>query len=139
LRLSRRRHYTGGVADHVDVAQVRRFLRDKAAKRRRILDERHARAVADFDRIVALVVEQYPVRRIWQWGSLLDRSRFSEISDIDIALEGVSGPQEFFAIVGVAMEQTSLPVDVIELELVRPEVADRIRKTGRLVYERHGA
>ena len=53
-------------------------------------------------------------------GSLLDRELFSEISDIDIAVEGLTGPEEFFAALGIAIEGTGLPVDVVELERSRP-------------------
>jgi predicted nucleotidyltransferase len=127
------------VDGEVDPRQALGFLRSRESTRQRALDKRHATAVADFDRIARLIAERYSVRRIWQWGSLLDRARFSEMSDIDIALEGVAGPREFFAILGLAMEQTDLSVDVIELERVSPEVADRIRTKGRLVYEHDAA
>ena len=82
------------------------------------------------------IAEQVNPRRIYQWGSLLDRSRFSEISDIDIAVEGLSGPAEFFRTLGIAMERTTLPVDVIELEKVPHDVAEQIRTRGALVHER---
>jgi predicted nucleotidyltransferase len=127
------------VDGQVDSRQAFRFLQSKESRRQRALDKRHATAVADFERIARLIAERYTVRRIWQWGSLLDRARFSEMSDIDIALEGVAGPREFFAILGLALEQTDLPVDVIELEHVSPTVADRIRARGRLVYEHDAA
>ena len=74
--------------------------------------------------------------RIYQWGSLLDPARFTEISDIDIAVEGLRGPAEFFRTLGIAMDGTSLPVDVVELEKVPADVADRIRTRGALVHER---
>jgi hypothetical protein len=38
-----------------------------------------------------MIARNHPRVRVWQWGSLLDRSRFSEISDIDIAIEGFEG------------------------------------------------
>ena len=75
-------------------------------------------------------------RRIYQWGSLLDRSRFSEISDLDIAVEGLNGPAEFFQVLGIAMNGTTLPVDVVELEKVPVDVAERIRTRGLMVHER---
>ena len=75
-------------------------------------------------------------RRIYQWGSLLNRDRFSEISDLDIAVEGLNGPAEFFRILGIAMNGTTLPVDIVELEKVPADVAERIRKQGALVHER---
>ena len=75
-------------------------------------------------------------RRIYQWGSLLNRDRFTEISDIDIALEGLTGAEQFFAALGLAMERSTLPVDVVELEKLPPTAAERIRERGKLVYER---
>ena len=89
----------------------------------------------DFDRIVEHIAETYAPRRVYQWGSLLDFSRFSEISDIDIALEGIGGPEEFFAILGDAMKMTDFPLDILEIEKLDIETADRIRGRGMLVYE----
>lgn len=40
--------------------------------------------------------------------------------------------REFLA----AMEGTGVPVDVVELEKVPPDVAERIRERGALVHER---
>ena len=115
---------------------VRAFLAAKERRRQEALDRRFAVATSDFARIVAHIVATCASRRILQWGSLLDRRRFSEISDIDIALEGVSGPQAFFAILGAAIEMTDFPVDIVEMEKIGRENAAHIREVGRVVYER---
>ena len=120
----------------VDVGRVRAFLAEKEERRKAQLDRRFARAVKDARAIIAAIAEQVNPRRIYQWGSLLDRARFSEISDIDIAVEGLRGPEEFFLALGIAMEGTSLPVDLVELEKVPPAIARRIRERGALVHER---
>jgi hypothetical protein len=77
----------------IDLDAVRGFLRNKELARSRLLDERFAQASSDFSRLVEMILEKFNPDRIYQWGSLLDRGRFSEISDIDIAVEGLSGPQ----------------------------------------------
>ena len=120
----------------VDLDQVRGFLADKEQRRCARVDERFARATRDVRAIVSEIAVQVNPRRIYQWGSLLDRSRFSEISDLDIAVEGLNGPAEFFQILGIAMNGTTLPVDVIELEKVPGDVAERIRTRGLMVHER---
>ncbi len=120
----------------IDLDEVRAFLAEKESRRRKGLDDRFRQAAEDAERIISEISAQFDVERIWQFGSLLDRSHFSEISDIDIAIEGVRGPQEFFGIIGTAERLTGFPVDVVEIERVRPEVADRIRRKGRLAYER---
>ena len=120
----------------VDLDQVRAFLADKEQRRRARVDERFVRATRDARAIVLEIAVQVNPRRIYQWGSLLDRRRFSEISDLDIAVEGLDGPAQFFQVLGIAMNGTTLPVDVIELEKVPADVAERIRKRGALVHER---
>ena len=120
----------------MDLEKARAFQAQKERRRCSRIDARFARAKRDADAIVAAIVDQVNPRRIHQWGSLLDRSRFSEISDIDIAVEGLRGPAEFFRTLGIAMEGTTLPVDVIELEKVRGDIAERIRANGAVVHER---
>lgn len=120
----------------VDMDEVREFLRNKAEKQRLSLDERFEHACRDFEEIAARVAAELNPLRIYQWGSLLDRRRISEISDIDIAVEGLNGPEEYFKAVGIAMEMTSFPVDVVEMEKIPAGTAERIRKKGRVVYER---
>ena len=120
----------------VDLDRVRAFLADKERRRRLAVDERYARATRDARAIVSEIVAQVNPRRIYQWGSLLDRERFTEISDLDIAVEGLNGPAEFFRILGIAMTGTALPVDIVELEKVPADVAERIRRRGMLVHER---
>lgn len=125
-------------ADGIDIEKARAFLAEKERKRASALRERWEAAGRDFERIVSHIIRIRNPRRIYQWGSLLKFENFSEISDIDIALEGLSGPEEYSAILGDAISMTSFPLDIIELEKVDPETAEHIRKKGRLVYERKG-
>jgi hypothetical protein len=119
----------------VDLEKVRSFLKAKQDKRRDLLLSRWEKARRDFEKIVNHISRAYAPLRIYQWGSLLDFSRFSEISDIDIALEGIRGPEEYFAILGDAMKMTAFPLDIVELEKLDPETAGQIREKGRLVYK----
>ncbi len=120
----------------IDLDVVRGFLRNRELERSRSLDERFVQASSDFSRIVDMIIEKFNPGRIYQWGSLLDRERFSEISDIDIAVEGLSGPQEFFALLGDALPLTDFPLDIVEIEKVGDDNARYIREYGRIVYER---
>lgn len=125
--------------DHIvsiDLDRVREFLARKDERRRRELDERFARASSDFERIVRHIAAVYNPLRIYQWGSLLERAHFSGISDIDIAVEGLRGPEEYFAALGDAIRMTDFPVDLIEMEKIPAATAEHIRGTGRIVRER---
>ena len=136
--MRRRRLHWHVVANEfgIDLDRARAFQTEKERRRRARIDARFEQATRDASAIVAAIAEQVNPRRIYQWGSLLDRSRFSEISDIDFAIEGLRGPAEFFRTLGIAMEGTTLPVDVIELEKVPEDIGDRIRARGAVVHER---
>lgn len=120
-----------------ELDRCRKFLQDKLSSRTRTIDESYDRAVADFNRMSAFIIAKYNPKRIWQWGSLLNRKHFSEISDIDIALEGLRSIDEYAAIVADLSSMTTFPVDVVEIERIGSKNAHHIQTYGRLVYERH--
>lgn len=123
-------------AQGFDYKSVRAFLRKKQEKQDAENHRRFQRAWADFERIVALIIQKYRPFRIYQWGSLLNARHFCPISDIDIALEGVESAEQYFQILGDAMELTDFPLDIVEMEKIDPLHAQSIREKGRLVYER---
>ncbi|MCF7942950.1 MAG: nucleotidyltransferase domain-containing protein [Spirochaetia bacterium] len=126
----------GDYADFgIDLDRVRSRLQKKEEERTERLRARWLEARRDFEKITARIILTCSPRRIYQWGSLLDFSRFSEISDIDIALEGLSGPEEYFRILGLSMEMTSFPVDLIEIDKIDSETARQIKTYGKMVYE----
>jgi predicted nucleotidyltransferase len=118
------------------IDKSRAFLQAKLSARRLALDECYGRAVNDFNRMTKFVIEKYNPKRIWQWGSLLNRRHFSEISDIDMALEGLRSIDEYMAILAELTTMTDFPLDVVEMERIGEENANHIREFGRMVYER---
>jgi predicted nucleotidyltransferase len=123
-------------ASDAEMELMRKNFRERRERRLRELATRLETARKDFDRIVDHIARTYRPKRIWQWGSLIDGHHFSEMSDIDIAIEGIDDPKTFFAILGDAMDMSSLPVDVVQIEYIHPAYADSIRSRGRIVYER---
>lgn len=83
-----------------------------------------------------MIWKSYKPMAIYQWGSLLNRDWFSDISDIDIALAGHITAEAFFEMYGKAMEMTDFPLDIVELDKIHPVHAQSIREKGRLVYGR---
>ena len=61
---------------------------------------------------------------------------FSQMSDIDIAVEGITDPAVLSALSGEATELTRFPLDIVAIEHVHPAYADHIRRRGRIVHER---
>jgi predicted nucleotidyltransferase len=120
----------------VDPRDARRFFDEKARHRSVALDGRFEQAWSEARSVIAMLERDYDPLRIWQWGSLLDRKRFSEISDIDIAVEGIEDTATFFELYGKALSLTTLPLDLVELERIEPLHAASIRERGRLVHAR---
>ncbi len=122
--------------EHIKKARERlekRYFLRQAAHR-----ELHGEALKDFKAILAMIIERFQPRRLYQWGSLLEPVKFREYSDIDLAVEGISSPQAYFDMVDAAQSLTRFPVDIVQMEKIEPEFADDIRQHGRLVYEREG-
>ena len=118
----------------VSVRETLAYLDEKERRRSLALDERFAKASEDFARILEIIVKEFRPTRVWQWGSLLDRTRFSDISDIDIAVEGLGSAQRYFDLLKRVDPMTSFSLDVVELERIEPEFATLIRQRGRLVH-----
>lgn len=118
----------------VDPADTIAFLQRREAASQRALDARFRTAWIDFNRIVDMIESEFAPLRIWQWGSLLHRHRFSKRSDIDIAVEGLGSAERLFRLHARAEALTRLPLHIIEMERIQPEYAHLIRTTGRLVH-----
>ena len=67
--------------------KAREFLKQKENNRKALIKKRFIQATHDFDVITNEVASRYNPSKIYQWGSLLNERHFSEISDIDIALD----------------------------------------------------
>ena len=119
-----------------EIEMMQSFLRRRSARRKALLEAGLAEARRDFDVIVAHLIREYRPLRIYQWGSLLHPEHFSEISDIDVAVEGLSDPLAGLRAAAEAERLTDFPVDLVELERIHPAHAESIRREGRLVYER---
>lgn len=85
---------------------------------------------------MGVIRDRYAPRRIWLWGSLGDASKFDERSDIDIGVEGVTGAEAWFRLLGDAMQLTTFPLDIVQMEPIEPEFREIIEMKGRVVYER---
>jgi len=120
----------------IDLASVREFQKSKLLKREQLLQNRFDAAKRDFERITRMLIDKYNPQKIYQWGSLIDRSHFSEISDIDIALEGIISAETYFKLLSEAQSMSEFFLDIVEMEKIHPLHRDMIIRKGKLIYER---
>ena len=127
-------HVVGSHFTKRQAETIRAFVRRRRDSRRTFLSERLETARRDRDAIVTEIARRYHPRRVYGWGSLVDGRHFSEMSDIDIALEGITDPVSLSAICGTAERMTTMSVDIVALEHVHPAYADFIRRRGKLLH-----
>ena len=105
----------------VDPAAAARWVASRHERRREALRRRLQSAQGDAARIVSAIAAQYRPLRIYQWGSLVHTERFTEISDIDIAVEGMNcDEQTLAAIRSQADSMTDFHVDLVVMERLDP-------------------
>ena len=117
-----------------NLEKAREFLRNKKKHKEALINRRFQKARNDFEQITAMIRKTYKPGAIYQCGSLPNRDRLTDISDIDIALAGDIPAEAFFEMYGKAMEMTDLPLDIIELDKIHALHAQSIREKGRVVY-----
>ena len=122
--------------ENFDYHKARKFLGNRIEVSRRRNRRLFQKAWQDFDSILKIIIDKYNPERVYQWGSLLSEEDFCEISDIDVAVEGIESAETFFRLLGEVMELTDFPLDLVEIDKIDPLHAESIRQKGRLVYER---
>jgi predicted nucleotidyltransferase len=121
-----------------EAATIRDFVRRRVRARERSRIRLLARARSDCAAIIERMARELSPARIYQWGSLVQGSHFGELSDIDLAVEGVADPRKLHELHGDLQRMTSFDLDIIRLEGLQPAAADHIRRRGRVVYEAAG-
>lgn len=118
-----------------DIQAARENWRKRVDERNQQRRELWERAKTEADCAVALIIERYEPRRVIQWGSVLRPERFTEISDIDIAVEGITDPETWSRLETDVLAVVSFPLHLIPFEQVIPVHQQDILARGRVVYE----
>lgn len=87
------------------------------------------RALADAQRIAALLAREFGATEVVLFGSLAREGDFRLDSDIDLAAGGIA-PERFFAASSAAAAQTQFELELVPLEDVAPALRARIDIEG---------
>ena len=119
----------------IDVRAAAKRYAERRRRRREAAEERLARAQSAAHELVCYIATTWQPQAIYTWGSLVHTERFSEISDIDIAIEGFpAGEPELAQIRNVADRLTDIPLDLVVLERLEPGRAQLIKRFGKRVW-----
>lgn len=120
----------------VDIDRARRNYQERIDEQSAARRKRWERARDEADHIVRHIAEHFAPKRIIQWGSVLRPERFTEISDIDVAVEGISDPDVWSRMERDVERMATIPLDLVRFEHIHPEHQKQILRRGKVVYER---
>ena len=87
------------------------------------------RAYQEAQALANILYTKYSADNVYLFGSLLERQRFNENSDIDLAVEGLPG-SIFFEAVGGLLLHTRFPLNLILLKNCPESLREKIATTG---------
>ncbi len=120
----------------IDIAAVRHNLQSRAERERTEREDRRAAAEHAVTEAVEKAIINFPsVKRVFLFGSVTRPNAFRPDSDVDVAVEGL-GVADYFSI-WRALEEAA-PGWTIDLrDITQPsDFSERVRSTGKLIYER---
>ncbi|MEK7326238.1 MAG: nucleotidyltransferase domain-containing protein [Chloroflexota bacterium] len=120
----------------IDIATVRHNLQARAERERAGREARRAAAERAVSEAVQKAVVNFPsVERVFLFGSVTRPNAFRPDSDVDVAIDGL-GVADYFSI-WRAIEEAAPGWAIDVRDITQPsEFAERVRSTGRLIYER---
>ena len=105
---------------------------DRIAKKSIKLKKLRDKALKEADLLGQILINEFRVKEVYLFGSLVrDEERFTEESDIDIAVKGLP-PALYFRALGRLQDASSFEVDLIPWESAYGEYREVIEKEGRL-------
>lgn len=112
------------------LARYRATAKQRQSEREARLDARFAAAWDAARAAVALLKERYAVDTVWVFGSLLERPKFYERSDIDLAVQQIEG-RDYYRAVSALLDLTpEFSFDLVELDFAPPALHDAIAQEG---------
>ncbi len=97
---------------------------------RKLLRDRYGRARKLADKAASCLKREYGVTRVLLFGSLLDESRFTHRSDIDLAVRGINPCEYFTAVAKLLALDKDIEINLVDFECCRPSLRTAIEKEG---------
>jgi predicted nucleotidyltransferase len=119
----------------MDISAVAARMREQDRAQATERAARYATAQEDLQRVIE-VVRRYPeITRVRTWGSMLRPDRFTELSDVDVCVEGISSPQTWSRLERDLLDVVRLPLDLVRWETLMEPHRESIVARGKVVYE----
>jgi predicted nucleotidyltransferase len=80
------------------------------------------------------IITEFNVEKVILFGSLIDKEKFTESSDIDIGLIGLD-KKDFFKLYSRLSDRIPWPIDLVDLD-ENPKFKAKILERGEIIYDR---
>jgi uncharacterized protein len=112
------------------IATYKSALRERRAAEKVQLSERRGRAWSVARRAAQVLKEQFGAERVVLFGSLTQEERFTEWSDIDIAVWGIAPEDTFRAIGTLVGFDKEFRIDLVDVNICRPALLASVEREG---------
>ena len=86
----------------------------------------------NLETIIQYLIQAFPIKKIILFGSLV-KNKFTETSDIDLAVEGIP-PAAYFQVLAQVNALSDRWIDLKPLEDLDPHFLQRVMQTGEVFY-----
>jgi predicted nucleotidyltransferase len=112
------------------IAQYRNHAQQRRQQERPQIEKRRKKAWQAAHEAAALLKEDFNATRVVLFGSLARETGFTLWSDVDIAAWGLA-PEDTFRAIGAIMDlDTSVPVNLVDVNTARPSLLETIEREG---------
>ncbi|MDG2617775.1 nucleotidyltransferase domain-containing protein [Thermoleptolyngbya sichuanensis XZ-Cy5] len=99
--------------------------RRRQQQRQRYLEKQRQQALELAHHLAQRLREEFNVRRVVLFGSVLSETAFHETSDLDLAVWGLP-PAAYLKALARLSEQSEIPIDLVEAESASPYIQEAI-------------
>lgn len=112
-----------------ELAQYRATVRRRQAEREQRQQARQQQGWQVAREAAQLLKQEFGVRQVWLFGSLLDVQRVRAESDIDLAVEGLPDDRYLEAVARL-LDLSDFAVDIVQLEHAMPRIREVVQQQG---------
>lgn len=110
--------------------RYRETLRRRDAAAQEWQEETRRQAWRDAQQAASLLKDDFGAERVVLFGSVAQRERLSSHSDLDLAVEGLTGMDYYRAVARIQSVPAQMTVDLVRMESCSPPLRTTIQDTG---------
>ena len=122
------------MTEQQDYSHFIRAWRGRISAREKYLSDCRKQAYRQAEEAASILQKEYGIKRAFLFGSLLDKTRFTDRSDVDLAVEGLK-KAAFFEAVGRLFQLGQFHIDLLPWEECKQSLKKEILLNGELIYE----